>query len=1451
MKTLAHTTETHWDLLQKVFKTLSVMIFVVGVSSALLVFNPTITEDGNQQIIFAPLSVSASGDGDGDGDGSHSTITVTETRVSTPPSCYLVAAPVSYGQSANLSWTVSPGSTITTSFNCFAGTAGCVNTTIGNPNPTSCAFSPNGIMQGNPNCRVSGNGQTQALTANTTVVLVVSNTYGSRSCQITIPVGPPPINGVCKNTVRNGCTKGSAVALSSTSTHYRWTCSGQNGGSISPICSIPIPRKPVCNILNNSGTVIAGQPANINWTIGGGAATSCSFTPGSIMQGNPNCKVSGSGATTPLSTNTTVGITVRNAIGSSACSVLVPVRDPAPTCSNFRATPNPVNVRQTVNFSWDSSNQLSAKISCNGNVIATLSGSVKSYMFNAFYNAGNQNCALIITGINNQRTICNTLLKVNSVTVPKADLQILKTVSPTSQNINGTYTYTLSYRNNGPAPANVVNITDISNQLGSNGNVSGFTIIQQPSTGGSCSIVNNDIFTCSLGSLSSGQTGTIKYTATGIAVGNVYNKANITTTTPETNYLNNQDTAVVTITQPNVPKADVQIIKTVTPTTQDINGLFTYTLLYKNNGPITAVAVNIIDQSNQAGTSGDSNNFTIIQQPSSGGSCTSNANGLTCTLGNLANGQTGTIKYTATGIAVGSVYNKASIATATPERNYTNNQATAVVNIHTTPRPDLAIQINVDPSSSACSSNGNPQTRTYTIDWQNLGSTTMNNTNVNVSCLPTQALHNYQLVSRTINAVTTTSNLGIINGDTLTFYPFTANVGSNGRFIFKADVETGFCSATDIVCTASIASSTTPINQETDQNNNLDDATTNVVPNAELSIKKDVSIDNSNWQQSIIRDNGETAYYRVQVKNNGLVSATSNITDILGSPSNGGSLGAITNEHISPNVCTGSGNFTNGSGYSTCTLSANQTITITYRRLASNTTVPSNSDSSIINTATISNDGSGNSQNDTANVVITGPHNAATDLTITKSASTTSLGTGGIVNYTVTVKNNGTSNETFRIQDIMQGSQTGLAGGSNGGTMTLGSSNTSFDPVNSGTVTGSINNQPFQVTNLEPDATITITYQGTGSNSGVPNNQSSQFENIAEIIETGQKANKIVTIQGDTVTTSSSSSSSSSSGGGRRTSHEEAILTIKKNVWDGNAYIAADTFATAAEFNSCGLTTYQVVVENNGDLDAIDVEISDTWHSENATPGDFSKVNGDAIYNQAINRFLIDQIKIGARKTYNYQITVECGANVAMSAVNTAKIESAEPALKSTVLELRSVSGIGSSNPAYIIKKGEGTPDAKGVLTKKAAKYLIKPSEEDSYTIVFRNRFGKDLENVVFTDTFPFQYFDVLDANTNYRLESENGKIIFTAGDIKKNATKVITIKVRAKNVSEIVTTKNTVTIKASNHDLRHLIDHAEIIISPQAEPPVITRTGLPLLPLLIIIAGAAISIAGRRMLKV
>ena len=88
-----------------------------------------------------------------------------------------------------------------------------------------------------------------------------------------------PVNGACDESVRNGCSAGTAndAAVADTASHYQWRCDGSNGGSNSGVCSAEKPVAPVsCGTASWSpatSTVCSGQSFTQTRTCNAGCNT--------------------------------------------------------------------------------------------------------------------------------------------------------------------------------------------------------------------------------------------------------------------------------------------------------------------------------------------------------------------------------------------------------------------------------------------------------------------------------------------------------------------------------------------------------------------------------------------------------------------------------------------------------------------------------------------------------------------------------------------------------------------------------------------------------------------------------------------------------------------------------------------------------------------------------------------------------------------------------------------------------------------------------------------------------------------------------------------------------------------------------------------------------------------------------------------------------------------------
>jgi uncharacterized repeat protein (TIGR01451 family) len=118
---------------------------------------------------------------------------------------------------------------------------------------------------------------------------------------------------------------------------------------------------------------------------------------------------------------------------------------------------------------------------------------------------------------------------------------------------------------------------------------------------------------------------------------------------------------------------DLSVTKAGSPATQDLGqGNITWTIVVTNNGPSADTGVTIADPM-PAGNA-------FVSATSSKGSCTGGAI-LTCTIGDMAAGESVTITLITTPSAAGTQTNTVTVAGNRPETNTTNNQATATVQV--------------------------------------------------------------------------------------------------------------------------------------------------------------------------------------------------------------------------------------------------------------------------------------------------------------------------------------------------------------------------------------------------------------------------------------------------------------------------------------------------------------------------------------------------------------------------------------------------------------------------------------------------------------------------------------------------------------------------------------------------------------------------------------------------
>ena len=280
---------------------------------------------------------------------------------------------------------------------------------------------------------------------------------------------------------------------------------------------------------------------------------------------------------------------------------------------------------------------------------------------------------------------------------PAADLDVTKTASATSVDPGGTVSFSISIENNGPDPAQAVQVTDTL--------PAGLTFVS--ATPG-CTAVGN-VVTCSVGEVPDETTTNVTITAspTDAAAGQTLtNIASANSSTPDPNPADNQSSAAVAVTNlvspsPEGPPApaptpapaataqpDLVASKTATASTVAVGHEVTFELGVSNTGSGEATGVTVHDPL-PPGLEAD--------KPLPAG-CTATSATVTCTVGTLTAGATRSfaVVLRATTPAAGkTITNIATVIGDQPDPTPANDAAQATITVQ--PLDDLSVQASVSP----------------------------------------------------------------------------------------------------------------------------------------------------------------------------------------------------------------------------------------------------------------------------------------------------------------------------------------------------------------------------------------------------------------------------------------------------------------------------------------------------------------------------------------------------------------------------------------------------------------------------------------------------------------------------------------------------------------------------------------------------------------------------------
>lgn len=536
---------------------------------------------------------------------------------------------------------------------------------------------------------------------------------------------------------------------------------------------------------------------------------------------------------------------------------------------------------------------------------------------------------------------------------PQAQLTITKSASPaTIPAGGGNVTYSVAVSNAGPSDAQDVSVPDVL--------PAEFADAVATPSQGTCTGVD-----CDLGTVAAGEVGTVTIVGNFPATATSGTKTNTASVSSSTTLL----PASVTSADADVDvtlSADVEIAKTG-PVTVNAGDQVTYTLTAQNAGPSVATGVTITDVLD--GALLDAGNATVVEPP--GTTCTNTAGTISCSLPDLAIGQLVSVQVAVDvlpGATAGAdaLSNSASIASATPDPDGSNNNSTLATDV--TVSADVSIS-KVDAGVPFIAG----QPGSYTITVTNNGPS--NATGVTVDDTPPSFMTFTAVVPSQGSCTSFPCDLGDVAA------------GSSATITVTAVVD-----ETSAAIIANNTATVTTTSNDPNPSNNSSTESTSVQREADLEV-----VSKTGTPDPVIA--GETIDYEIVVRNNG----SSLARDVLLSDALPANTALIAGSL--PIGCT------DVAGTVECDLgdlAPGGTDTIDFSVVVDAGTPAG---STIDNTASISSPTTDpNSANDEATSSVTVSGEA--DLGIVKTAAPTPAVPGQTLTYTLTVTNGGPSDAT-------------------------------------------------------------------------------------------------------------------------------------------------------------------------------------------------------------------------------------------------------------------------------------------------------------------------------------------------------------------------------------------------------------------------------------------------------
>lgn len=240
---------------------------------------------------------------------------------------------------------------------------------------------------------------------------------------------------------------------------------------------------------------------------------------------------------------------------------------------------------------------------------------------------------------------------------PSADLAITMTDAPDPVLTGGRLTYSITVSNTGPDAAAAVSVTDAL--------PAGVSFVSATPSQGSCSQAAGSV-TCSLGAVGNAGSATVALVvdvnaATGVTITNT---VNVSSTTADPDATDNAATASTLVSE---RRADLSVSVTVNPAEPSLDDTVTYTVTVANLGPDSEPAATLLVT---LPAIAELESVTAAQ-----GNCKVGIEGVSCTLGVLANGAQTTVTIVMTATETGTLVFEATVDGQLADGTSANNTA--------------------------------------------------------------------------------------------------------------------------------------------------------------------------------------------------------------------------------------------------------------------------------------------------------------------------------------------------------------------------------------------------------------------------------------------------------------------------------------------------------------------------------------------------------------------------------------------------------------------------------------------------------------------------------------------------------------------------------------------------------------------------------------------------------